>query len=111
MSVSRCRSAGGYAGLCPAYSESQNAMQQARIIESVMPGRRGELLALRNFGIGVRFNEIRGAVGGEAKVDARVSIEPQGSVDAFRYSLNSGGQLRRKILGRPIHNSDALLII
>src|SRR5215831_10936316 len=110
MPVSRCRSAYRYARLCPAYSESQNAMQQVRIIESVMPSRCSELLALRDFGIGVRFNEIRSAVGREAKVDARVSIEPQRSVDAFRYSLNTGGHLRRKVLGRTIYNSDALLI-
>ena len=85
-------------------------MQQVRVIKSVMPSRCRELLALRDFGIGVRFNEIRGAVGREAKVDARVSIEPQCSVDAFRYPLNTGGYLRRKVLGRPIYNSDALLI-
>src|SRR5215831_12810717 len=97
-------SADGYARLCPAYSESQNAMQQVRIIESVMPSRCSELLALRDFGIGVRFNEIRSAVGREAKVDARVSIEPERSVDAFRYSLNTGGHLRRQVLGRTIFN-------
>src|SRR5450631_2370666 len=103
-------SAYGCAGVCPAYSERQNAMQEARIIKSVMPGRCRELLALRDFGIGVRFDEIQGAVGREAKVDARVSIEPQCSVDAFRRSLNAGVYLRRKVLGRPIHNSHALLI-
>jgi hypothetical protein len=51
-------SAYGCAGVCPAYSERQNAMQEARVIKSVMPGRCSELLALRDFGIGVRFNEI-----------------------------------------------------
>ena len=85
-------------------------MQQVRVIEPVMPSRCSELLALRDFGIGVRFNEIGSAVGREAKVDTRVSIEPQCSVDAFRYSLNMGGYLRREVLGRPIYNSDALLI-
>ena len=85
-------------------------MQQVRVIKSVMPGRRSELLALRDFGIGIRFNEIRSAVGREAKVDARVSIEPQCSVDAFRCSLNAGGYLRREVLGRPVYNSDAFLI-
>jgi hypothetical protein len=83
-------SAYGCAGVCPAYSERQNAMQEARVIKSVMPGRSSELLALRDFGIGVRFNEIQGAVGREAKIDARVSIEPQCPVDAFRCSLNAG---------------------
>src|SRR5207302_2513425 len=85
-------------------------MQQVLVIKSVMPSRCGELLAFRDFGIGVRFNEIRSAVGSEAKVDARVSIEPQCSVDAFCYSLNASVYLRRKVLGRPIYNSDALLI-
>src|SRR6516225_4053023 len=76
-----------------------------------MLSRCSELLALRDFGIGVRFNEIGSAVGRQAKVDARVSIKPQCSVDAFRYSLNAGVDLRRKVLGRPIHDSDPLLII
>src|ERR1700757_4333743 len=85
-------------------------MQQVRVIESVMPSRCGELLALRDLGIGVRFNEIQSAVGGEAKVDSRVSIEPQRSVDAFRCSLNMGRYLRHKVIRRPIYNSDALLV-
>src|ERR1700756_5326416 len=75
-----------------------------------MPSGSSELLALRDFGIGVRFDEIRNAVGREAEVDARVSIEPQCSVDALCYSLNTGGYVRRKVLGRPVLNSDALLI-
>src|SRR6266481_7014288 len=110
MPVMRCLSACGYARLCTAYSERQNAMQQVRIIESVMQSRCSELLALRDFRIGVRFNEIRSAGGREAKVDARVSIEPQRSVDAFRYHLNTGGYLRSKVLRRPIYDSDALLV-
>ena len=69
-------SAYGYPGVCPAYSERQNAMQEAGVIQSVMLGGCSELLALRDFGIGVRFNEIQGAVGREAKVNARVSIKP-----------------------------------
>ena len=85
-------------------------MQQVRVIKSVMPSRCSELLALRYFGIWIRFNEIRSAVGRQAKVDTCVSIEPQGPVDAFRRSLNAGGYLRRKVLGRPIYNSDAFLI-
>jgi hypothetical protein len=103
-------SAYGCAGVCPAFSERKNAMQEVRVIKSAMLGRCSELLALRDFGIGVRFNEIQGAVGREAKIDARVSIEPECSVDAFRCSLNAGEYLRRKVLGRPIHNSHALLI-
>ena len=65
-------------------------MQQARIIETVMPGRQRKFLALGDFRIGVRFNEIQRAVGSEAKVDARVSIKPQRAVDAFCCSLNAG---------------------
>src|SRR6516165_10659081 len=81
-------SAYGYARLCPAYSERQNALQQVRVVESIMLSRGSELLALRDFGIGVGFNEIWSAVSRQAKVDARVAIEPQCSVDAFGYSLN-----------------------
>ena len=65
---SRCLSAHGCACLCPADSEGQDAMQQVRVIKSVMPGRCSELLTLRYFGIGIRFDEIRSAVGREAKV-------------------------------------------
>ena len=105
-----CRfSAYGCACLCPAYSERHDAVQQVRVIKSVMPSRCSELLALRYFGIWIRFNEIRSAVGRQAKVDPCVSIEPQGPVDAFRYSLNAGGYLRRKVLGRSIYNSDPFL--
>src|SRR5258708_12302110 len=110
MTVLRCLSAYGCACLCPADSEGQNAMQQVGIVKPVMPSGCSELLALRYFGIGIGFNEIRSAIGREAKVDACVSVEPQGSVNAFRCSLNAGGHLRRKVLGRPVFNSDALLI-
>src|SRR6185437_12474378 len=103
-------SAYGHACLGPAYSESQNAMQQVRVIHSVMLSGRSELLALRDFGIGVRFDEVRSAVGREAEVDARVAVEPQCSVDALRYSLNMGGYFRRKVFGWTIHDSHALLI-
>src|SRR5436189_5042516 len=48
---SRRLSACGYARLCPIDSESQNAMQQVRISETVMPSCCRELLALRDFGI------------------------------------------------------------
>src|ERR1035441_2955619 len=66
--------------LCPAYSECQDAMQQGCVIKSVIPSRCSELLAFRYFGIGIGFNEIWSAVGREAKVDTRISIEPQCSV-------------------------------
>ena len=39
----------GRPGVCPANSERQNAMQEARVIQSVMLGGRSELLALSLF--------------------------------------------------------------
>src|SRR5882757_8404729 len=110
MSVLRCLSAYGRACLCPADSEGQNAMQQVGVVKPVMPSGCSELLALRYFGIGIRFDEIRSAIGSEAKVDACVSIELQCAVDAFRCSLKAGGYLRRKVLGWPVYNSDAFLL-
>jgi len=83
MTVSRSLSAYGCACLCPADSEGQDAMQQVGVVKPVMPGGCSELLAFRYFGIGVRFDEIRSAIGSEAKVDACVSIELQCAVDAF----------------------------
>ena len=65
-------------------------MQQVRVGEAVMPGRRRKFLALRDLGIGIRFEEIRNAVGREAKVDAGIAIELQRPVDPFRYSLDAG---------------------
>ena len=41
--ISRGLSAYGYARLCTAHSERQNAIQQARVIESIMPSRRRDL--------------------------------------------------------------------
>ena len=86
-------------------------MQEIRIFEPVMLSRRGEFLALRDFGIGVRFDEIQRAVGSETNVDARVAVEPQCPLDALRQSLNPAAHLRRKALGRAVFNSDALLIV
>src|SRR6202008_1771205 len=82
-----CPSACRYARLCPAYSESQNTMQQVQIRETVMLGCCRELLALGDFGIWVRFDEIWNAVGRKAKVDARISVEVECPVDSFRGSL------------------------
>ena len=76
-----------------------------------MLGRCRELLALGDFGVRIGFDEIGRAVGGEAKVDAGVAVELQDPVDAFRRALNAGAQLRREILGRPVDDSDALLIV
>ena len=50
-------------------------MEQIPVFQAVVLGRRGELLALGDFRIGVGLDEIRRAVGGEAEVDARVAIE------------------------------------
>jgi hypothetical protein len=80
---SRRRSACGYASRCPTYSESQNAMQEFGVRKAVMPSCCRELLALRNFGIRIRFEEIWNAVGRKAKVYARVSIKLQYSVDSL----------------------------
>ena len=85
-------------------------MQHVRVLKSVMPGRCSELLALRYFGIGICFDEVRSAVGSEAKVDARVSVELQCAVNSFRRSLKPGGDLRRQVFGRSVYNSDAFLI-
>ena len=85
-------------------------MQQIRVVESVMPSRCSELLALRDFGIGIRFNEIRNAIGREAKVNARISIEPKRPVDAFRGSLNASGYFGCQVFRWPVYNSDAFLI-
>src|SRR5258708_17755339 len=86
-------------------------MQQVRVVKPGMPGRCCELLALRYFGIRMRFDEIRGDVGSEAKVDTCVSVEPQGLVDALRRSLNAGVYLRREVIGRPVYDSDTFLIV
>src|SRR5882757_4574422 len=111
MTGLRCLSAYGCACLCPADSEGQNAMQQVGVVKPVMASGCSELLALRYFGIGIGFNEIRGAVASEAKVDTCVSVEPQGLVDALRRSLNAGVYLRREVIGRPVHDSDAFLVV
>ena len=58
-------------------------MQQVGVREAVMLSGRRELFALRDFGIGIRFEEIWNAVGREPKVYARIAIELQDSVDAF----------------------------
>ena len=39
-----------------------------------MPGGRSELLALGDFGIGICFNEIRNAVGGQTEIDPRIAV-------------------------------------
>ena len=65
-------------------------MQQIRVGNAVMPGRRRKFLALRDFWIGVRFDEIGNAVDGETKVDAGIAIEFQRSVDPLGYSLDAG---------------------
>ena len=70
-----------------------------------MPGRGREFLALRDLGIGVRFEEIRNAVGRQAKVDARISVELQRPVHPLGHSLDARVQLRREILGRSVEDA------
>src|SRR4051812_46757962 len=71
-----------YACLRPADPQRQDALQEIRIFEPVMLSRRGELLALGDLGVGIGLDEIRRAIGGEAKIDARVAIEAERPVDA-----------------------------
>src|ERR1044072_241052 len=99
------------AGLCPAYAECQDAMQQLGVFDSVMLGRSRELLAFGYFRIGIGFNEIGSAVGREAKVDTCVSIQPHSSADAFRCSLDARRHVGREVFGRSVHDSDARLVI
>src|SRR5262245_958728 len=105
-----CLSACGYPCRCPTYSERQNAMQQVRIGKTVVPRCRRKFLALRDLRIGIRFEEIWNSVGGETKVDAGVSVELERPVHPFGNALDTGIQLRRKLLRRPVQNADALLI-
>ena len=65
-------------------------MQQVRVSETVMLGCCRELLALRDFGIGICFDEIWNALGRKAKVDARVSVKIECPVNPFRCSLDPG---------------------
>src|SRR5215510_2708202 len=109
--IQYCLSACGYPCRCPTYSERQNAMQQVRIGKTVMLRCRRKFLALRDLGIGIRFEEIWNSVGREAKIDACISVELQRPVHPFGCALDAGIQLRRKLLRRPIQNADALLIL
>ena len=90
LSKSRGASADGNAGLRAADAEGEDAIEQSRVVQSDMPGREGDFLALGDFRIGIGFDEIQRAVGREAEVDARVSIETERLVDAFRRSLDAG---------------------
>src|SRR3569833_1024965 len=76
-----------------------------------MLGGRGEFLTLRDFRVRIGFDEIWRSISREAKIDARISIEPQSPINALCRSLNAGGYIRCKPLGRPIHDADALLIV
>src|SRR5271166_1237229 len=77
----------------PSDSKPYDAMQQVRISETVMQRGRREFLAFRNLGIGIGFEEICNAVGGEAKINAGISIELQRPIDALGGALDAGAQL------------------
>ena len=58
-------------------------MQQVGVCEPVVAGGRGELLDLGDLGVGVGFDEIGDAVGGEAEIDAGIAVELERPVDAL----------------------------
>src|SRR5262245_20266642 len=84
------------------YSERENAMQQFRIGDAVVESRSGKFLTVRNLGIWVRLEEIWNFLGGEAKINAGIAVEPKRAVDALGRALNAGAKLRRKVLGRAV---------
>ena len=76
-----------------------------------MQCRRRKLLALRNLGIRIGFEEIRSAVGREAKIDAGIAVELERAIDPFGRVLDPRAQFRRKILGRGMQDAAALLVV
>src|SRR5579863_7015429 len=71
------QSADRHARFRPADAEREDAMQQARIIQSIMLRRHRELLALGDFRVWICLDEIKRAVGRQAKVDARIAVEAE----------------------------------
>ena len=94
----------------PIDAQRQNAAQQIGICEPVVQGGRGELLDLGDLGVGVGFDVIGDAVGGEPEIDAGVAVELERAVDALGDSLDGGAQLRREVLGRPDVDVVSLLV-
>src|SRR6266566_2033635 len=92
-------------------SQCQDPMQQLGISNAVMQGRRGELLGASDLGIGVGLDVVGDAVGRESEIDARVTVELERAVNSLGGSFDAGAQLRREILGRPVQDAAALLIL
>jgi hypothetical protein len=65
-------------------------MQQVSVSDAVVPSGRREFLALRDLGIGICFEKIRNALGGQAEIDAGISIELQRPVDSLCHLLDAG---------------------
>src|SRR5262249_36640645 len=94
-----------------AEAQRQDALNQIGIVEAVVLGRRGELLAAGNLGIGVGFDVIGNAIGGEAAIDARIAVEVERAIDALRCALDRFNELRREVLGRAHRDVVALLVL
>ena len=86
-------------------------MQEIEVSDADMLGGGGEFLAGRDFGVGIGLEEIRRAVGGKAEIDAGVPIQLKCLVDALGGALDAGDGLGRQILGRPVQDLAALLIV
>jgi hypothetical protein len=92
------------------HAERHNPLQQVRIGQAVVERGGREFLALRDLGIGIRFEKIKRAVGGEAKIDAGVAVELERPVDPFRGALDPRIQVWGKILRRSLQYAPALLV-
>src|SRR5262245_22432914 len=79
-----------YRRIGPADAERHNALQEVRIADAVVLGGGREFLALRNFGIGIHFEEIGRAVGRETEVDTGIAVELERAVNPFRQALDAG---------------------
>ncbi len=77
-------------------AERDDALQQVGIADADMLRRRGEFLALGDFGIGIGFEKIRRAVGGETEIDAGIAVEFQRPVNPLRHALDA----RRRVPAR-----------
>src|SRR5262245_3439424 len=91
--------------------QRQDTVDQRRILEPVVLGRRGELLVAGNFGIGVGLDVIGNAVDGEAEIDAGIAVEVERAVDALRRALDRFSELRREVLGRAHGDVVTLLVL
>jgi len=71
----------------------------------------GELFAAGDLGVGIGFDVIGDAVGGEAKIDAGIAVEVERAVNALGRPLDRFDELRREILGGADVDIVALLIL